>query len=116
MYAVLFEVKIVDDKKAAYLEQAASLKKMLAKQQGCISIERFESLAEENKLLSLSFWENEESITEWKDLIQHKNAQQFGRDRIFSSYRIRVARVIRDYTNSDTTSKTPYFPTRSPCS
>lgn len=98
MYAVIFEVEINSGGKESYLAIAARLKEILVKMPGFISIERFESLVKEGKLLSLSFWENMDSIDAWKTNLEHIQAQQKGRESIFKDYRIRVAKVERDYT------------------
>ena len=76
---------------------ASALKPELNKIKGFISVERFQSLADPNKVLSLSFWEDEESIAQWRNLEQHRYAQKAGRDFVFDDYRLRVANVIRDY-------------------
>ena len=98
MYSVIFEVEIADGKKNDYLSIAAVLKEQLIKMPGFISIERFQSLVNEGKLLSLSFWEDEKSLINWKKNIDHMAAQRKGRDSIFKDYRIRIAKVERDYT------------------
>ena len=98
MYAVIFEVEISDGKKDDYLKIASILKEQLVKMDGFISIERFESLVNEGKLLSLSFWEDEKSLLSWKKNIDHMSAQKEGRESIFKDYRIRIAKVERDYT------------------
>lgn len=98
MYGVIFEVEIQENKKDEYLQIAAKLKEQLVKEEGFISIERFQSLVNENKLLSLSFWEDEKSILNWKKNLDHFAAQKKGRDSIFKDYRIRVVEVKRDYT------------------
>ena len=98
MYAVIFEVQIADGKKDQYLNIAAKLKEQLVTMPGFISIERFESLVNEGKLLSLSFWEDEKSLLNWKKNIDHLAAQKEGRESIFKDYRIRIVEVKRDYT------------------
>lgn len=98
MYAVIFEVDVKEENKDEYLAIAAELKKELVNIDGFISIERFESLMTPGKLLSLSFWENEEAIKTWKRNTFHQEAQVKGRASIFNDYRIRVAQVERDYT------------------
>lgn len=103
MYSVIFEVEIADGKKDQYLEIAAMLKKQLVTMPGFISIERFQSLVNEGKLLSLSFWEDEESLLFWKKNIDHMSAQKKGRESIFKDYRIRIAKVERDYTMESST-------------
>ncbi len=103
MYAVIFEVEIADGKKDQYLAIATMLKEQLVKMPGFLSIERFQSLVNEGKLLSLSFWENEESLLNWKKNIDHLAAQKNGRESIFKDYRIRIANVERDYTLESST-------------
>ncbi len=97
MIAVLFEVEMDPENKPQYLDIAASLLPQLQEIDGFISIERFQSLVNDNKLLSLSFFENEAAIEEWRNLQSHRSAQARGRAAIFSDYRIRIAHVLRDY-------------------
>ncbi len=97
MIAVIFEVEIVEGKTNEYLDIANEIKPLLEDIDGFISIERFQSLANEGKVLSLSFWRDENSITEWRNVESHKVAQEKGRAGIFKHYRIRVADVVRDH-------------------
>jgi heme-degrading monooxygenase HmoA len=101
MYAVIFEVWPTKDGKEEYLQIASKLKEFLQNREGFISIERFQSLIEENKLLSLSFWEDEKAIEIWRNMFEHRIAQDKGNSKIFEKYRIRVANVLRDYTKED---------------
>ena len=98
MLAVIFEVHPTAEGKAEYLEIAAQLRSFLEERDGFISIERFQSLVDEGKVLSLSFWRDEAAIQQWRNLFEHRNAQMRGKNELFSSYRIRVAEVIRDYS------------------
>jgi heme-degrading monooxygenase HmoA len=97
MIAVIFEVWPADGRKQSYLELAAELKPALEKIDGFLSIERFQSLTEEGKLLSLSFWRDEAAVKAWRTLEHHRQAQHAGRAGIFHDYRLRVASVLRDY-------------------
>ncbi|MFC0349481.1 antibiotic biosynthesis monooxygenase family protein [Undibacterium danionis] len=97
MIAVIFEVLPHSNQRETYLDIAAQLKPMLSEVDGFISIERFQSLADENKILSLSFWRDEAAVCAWRNLEQHRAAQASGREAIFSNYRIRIAQVMRDY-------------------
>src|SRR5512138_4015470 len=97
MIAVLFEAIVAPGQRDDYFTIAASLKPELSKIDGFISIERFQSLSDPQKFLSLSFWRDEESITEWRSIELHRAAQVKGRVSIFSDYRLRVVSVIRDY-------------------
>ena len=105
MYSVIFEVEIEEGQQEAYLSIAAKLKEQLVEMPGFISIERFESLVNEGKLVSLSFWEDETSLIHWKNNLDHLAAQTEGRAAIFKDYRIRIAKVKRDYTMGSSTFK-----------
>jgi heme-degrading monooxygenase HmoA len=97
MLAVIFEFEPAAERRQDYLNFAADLGQELGAIDGFISIERFESLAQPGKLLSLSFWRDEAAIGAWRNLEQHRAAQRAGRDGIISDYRLRVATVVRDY-------------------
>lgn len=97
MVAVIFEAMPAPGKWDEYLDIAATLKPELSKMDGFISIERFQSVSNPNKVLSLSFWKNESSIRQWRNIELHRQAQSHGRKSIFDDYRLRVAAVVRDY-------------------
>ena len=97
MIAVIFEVVPSPGRKQEYLDLAERLRPKLQQMDGFISIERFESLTSENKILSLSIWRDEESVKRWRECEEHRGAQAKGRAGIFADYRLRVASVIRDY-------------------
>lgn len=97
MIAVIFEVWPDPDHTQAYLDIAAELRPLLEDIDGFISIERFQSLTEDGKILSLSFWRDEEAIAQWRNLEAHRIAQGRGRANVFKDYRLRVAGVVRDY-------------------
>ncbi len=97
MIAVIFEVWPAPGERDTYLDIAASLRPQLEEIDGFVSIERFESIATPGKMLSLSFWRDEEAVAAWRALEEHRAAQQVGRKRVFSDYRLRVAAVVRDY-------------------
>jgi heme-degrading monooxygenase HmoA len=101
MIAVLFEAKVNDGQKDAYLNAAAKLRPLLADIDGFISIERFESLVEPGKILSLSYWRDEEAVKQWRNVEAHRAIQEAGRNAIFADYRLRIASVIRDYGMHD---------------
>ena len=100
MIVVIFEVIPTEEGKAEYLNIASRLKEHLTTTPGFISIERFQSLTDPNKLLSLSFWKDEKSVSQWRNLEEHRIAQAKGRDSLFNDYRIRVGSVSRDYSLS----------------
>lgn len=95
--AVIFEVVPSDAGRREYLDLAGQLKPELLKIKGFISVERYQSLSETNKILSLSFWQDEEAVKEWRNTETHRLAQSKGRNGIFKDYRLRVVSVIRDY-------------------
>jgi len=97
MIAVIFEVIPNEGKKGEYLDIAASLRPELDNIEGFISIERFQSFSDPEKVLSLSFWKDEESIQQWRNLETHRFAQSKGRNEIFKDYHLRIASVVRDY-------------------
>lgn len=97
MIAVIFEVIPREGMKDTYLDAAASLRHHLDRIDGFVSIERFESLTQPGKYLSLSFWRDEDAVRNWRTLEEHRHMQQLGRARLFADYRLRVAGVIRDY-------------------
>ncbi|UCI30898.1 antibiotic biosynthesis monooxygenase family protein [Mesorhizobium sp. B4-1-4] len=97
MIAVIFEVEPAAGKRDAYLAIAANLRPLLDGIDGFISIERFQSLADPSRILSLSFWRDEEAVKAWRNTEEHRQAQQAGRGGIFAGYRLRIAHVIRDY-------------------
>jgi heme-degrading monooxygenase HmoA len=97
MIAVIFEVWPAEGRRQDYLDIAAALRKELEAIDGFISIERFESLTQKGKVLSLSFWRDEAAVKQWRNLPSHRAAQSAGRAGIFADYRLRVASVIRDY-------------------
>lgn len=101
MIAVLFEVWMDPEQKDAYLAIAASLREDLQHMDGFISVERFQSLVDSNKLLSMSFWRDEEAVAGWRKLQAHREAQAMGRNGVFTGYRLRVAAVLRDYGMDD---------------
>jgi heme-degrading monooxygenase HmoA len=97
MIAVIFEVIPREGHHQTYLDSAAQLRPLLSGNEGFISIERFESLTTPGKILSLSFWRDEEAVAKWRRLEDHRAAQAAGRQYIFQDYRLRVAQVLRDY-------------------
>ena len=97
MIAVIFEVEPHANRSDDYFELAAKLRGELERIDGFMSVERFESLAQRGKFLSLSFWRDEEAVKRWREFDAHRQAQRSGRAEIFADYRLRVAHVMRDY-------------------
>src|ERR1700681_2518830 len=101
MIAVIFEVWPKPDHKQEYLDLAAELRPILETIDGFISIERFESVTEKAKILSLSFFRDEEAVAAWRNIPQHRKTQAKGRARIFDDYRLRIVGGVRDYGMTD---------------
>jgi heme-degrading monooxygenase HmoA len=97
MVTVIFEVWPHPEHRDGYLNWAADLKNELVKMEGFLSIERFQSLTDPDKLLSLQFWRDEECLAKWRNLEAHRAAQSAGRSTMFREYRLRIAQVVRDY-------------------
>lgn len=97
MIAVIFEVWPADGHRQTYLDIAASLRSELQTMEGFVSIERFQSLTDETKLLSLSFWRDEAAVAAWRNVERHRAAQKRGREGVLRNYRLRIAGVVRDY-------------------
>lgn len=110
MIAVIFEVIPSTEGYAEYLDRAAQLAPLLEKIDGFISVERFESLKSPGKLLSLSFWRDEQAVRAWREQEQHRASQSAGRAGVFDNYRLRVASVIRDYGLMERDEAPPFHP------
>ena len=98
MIAVIFEFTPAEGRFPEYMKLVDTLREDLAKAEGFISLERFESITSKGKFVSLQFWKDEESVRKWRNLQKHREAQKKGRAGIFKSYRLRIAQVTRDYT------------------
>jgi heme-degrading monooxygenase HmoA len=101
MIAVIFEGTPHAERTQEYLDIAAQLRPLLGTIDGFISIERFESIYEPGKLLSLSFWRDEAAVAAWRQIEEHRAAQKKGRAEVFRDYRIRIATVFRDYSMTE---------------
>jgi heme-degrading monooxygenase HmoA len=97
MIAVIFEVWPAPGRKDDYLRLAALLRDELDHMDGFVSIERFQSLTDPGKLLSLSVWRDEEAVKAWRNNPRHRASQAAGRGGIFADYRLRIGAIIRDY-------------------
>jgi heme-degrading monooxygenase HmoA len=101
LIAVIFEVEPHESARQTYLDLAATLRPLLEHIDGFISIERFVSLSQPGKYLSLSFWRDEAAVAAWRNTSEHRMAQRQGRTELLSAYRLRVATVLRDYSLTD---------------
>jgi heme-degrading monooxygenase HmoA len=110
MFAVIFDVEPAPGRQQEYLDIAAALRPELEKIDGFISIERFSSLTDPGKILSLSFWRDEATLVQWRQHEAHHRAQWQGRAGIFRDYRLRIASVVRDYGMFDRAQAPQQFP------
>jgi heme-degrading monooxygenase HmoA len=97
MIAVIFEFSADPGRRQEYLDLAAGLNAAVKDFDGFISIERFQSISDPQRFVSLSFWRDEEAVRKWRNVQKHRQAQARGRGGIFSAYRLRVCQVMRDY-------------------
>ena len=101
MFAVIFEVQPKAGRAQDYLDLAAALRPELEKIDGFISVERFQSVTTDGKILSLSFWRDAAAVQRWREHDRHRRAQARGREEIFADYRISVVEVARQYGMHD---------------
>ncbi len=101
MVGVIFEVWPAEGRHQDYLHLAAELRPLVEQVDGFLGVERFESLTEPGKLLSLSFFRDAAAIAAWRAVAEHRTAQARGRGGIFRDYRLRVVEVRRDYGMHD---------------
>lgn len=97
MIAVIFEVEPAEGRAPDYFSMAMQLKADVEAADGFISVERFESVTNPGKYVSLSFWRDEEALMNWRKHGRHRTMQKAGRGGVFADYRLRVSSVIRDY-------------------
>ena len=97
MIAVIFEAVSKPDRREEYFHLAAALRAALEDIEGFISVERFQSFSDPDKLLSLSIWRDEDALARWRTSPVHRRAQEAGRSGIFEDYQLRIARIVRDY-------------------
>ena len=97
MIVVIFEVQPTESGAPRYFDMAAELRPELEKQDGFISIERFESLATPGKFVSISYWRDEAAVAAWRGHEGHAAAQALGKSELFADYRIMVAQSLRVY-------------------
>ena len=107
MIAVIFEVWPAEGRKDDYLELARRLRDELEHVDGFISVERFQSLTDPGKLLSVSFFRDEIAVDTWRNHQRHRTTQAAGRDGVFADYRLRVASVLRDYGMNERRDQAP---------
>ena len=97
MIAVIFELEPREGAGERYFEIAGQLRPLLQTIDGFISVERFQSIANPGRFLSLSFWRDEDAVKAWRNTLPHRQGQHEGRESVLANYRLRVASVLRDY-------------------
>lgn len=98
---VIFEVKLFPGKKENYLKSASELKRLLIGAEGFVRAERFVSLEDEDKLISLNVWKSEKDVERWRNTLAHRIFQKEGKSKLFESYRITVAHAVREYGDTE---------------
>jgi heme-degrading monooxygenase HmoA len=99
MVVMVFEFNVEPKEYEAYLKESADLRQHLAQIDGFISVERFESQVTPGRFVAIGYFESEEAVTRWRNLPAHRRAQALGRSRFFTSYRLVMAKALRDYTH-----------------
>lgn len=99
MIAMIFEywMNEDDDVGSDYTETSTRMRELVAEIDGFREVERFESTADPGKYVTIGFFDDEEAVTRWRTLPEHRKAQTLGRSRFFTNYRLRMAEVVRDY-------------------
>jgi len=93
-FAVIFKAKLkaVDQ---SYHETAARMRQKAIAEYGCLD---FVSVNENNEEVSISYWESEQAILNWKNDPEHQDAQQKGADRWYLNYTVEVVELKRSYS------------------
>src|SRR5262249_45615858 len=96
MFAVIFLVQPKQERRQDYLDLAKYLKPKLEAIDGFIDNERFESLRDNSRVLSLSTWRDEKSVVRWRTQGEHHGVQEKGRFEIFADYHLSVGEITDD--------------------
>ena len=94
-YAVIFSSTLADDAEG-YSTMADRMVALAREQEGFIDVESA-ARTSEGFGITVSYWRDLESIKKWKAQSEHAAAQRMGRDAFYKNYRLRVARIERDY-------------------
>jgi heme-degrading monooxygenase HmoA len=98
MFAVIFEVQPRPERFDDYLALAKALKPKLEAVDGFIDNERFKSLRDGRRLVSLSTWRDEKAVIRWRTQGEHHGVQEKGRFEVFEDYHLRVGEIFADST------------------
>lgn len=97
-WAVLFSSQRSATDPEGYGRMAAALEALAPKQPGFLGLEHARDA--EGFGITLAYWESEEAIAAWKRVAAHQEAQRLGHERWYEDFRLRVARVERDYSKA----------------
>jgi heme-degrading monooxygenase HmoA len=92
-YAVIFTSVRNMEPDDGYGEMAEPMAQLAARQPGYLGMET----ARESVGITVSYWSDLGAIRAWKKDVDHLAAQRLGRERWYAAYRVRIARVERDY-------------------
>ncbi len=103
MIVMIFEFWMNSDETVSdeYLTTSSELREKLTGFDGFAGVERFESCSEPGKFVAIGFFEDEAAVSRWRMTPEHRRAQVLGRSRYFTSYRLRMAELVRDYGPTD---------------
>ena len=93
-YAVIFSSRRTEGDND-YAEMAARMEELAATMPGYLGIES--ARGADGFGITVSYWESEEAIANWKKHAEHLIAQRRGRGEYYSDYQVRVAKVERAY-------------------
>jgi heme-degrading monooxygenase HmoA len=89
-WAVIFTSTRTEEDEEGYQATAARMLELAAQQPGYLGVDLAPGI-------TISYWESEQAIAAWKANLEHTAARQAGRERWYSGYRLRVAKVEREY-------------------
>mgnify|MGYP000094091323 CR=1 FL=1 len=97
MIAMIFEFWLNDDEVDNYTPYSGKMRQLVDEIEGFISVERYRSEYDPDKILALGFFRDETAVEKWRNHPAHRQAQQLGRQKYYTNYRLRMAEVVRDY-------------------
>lgn len=97
MIAMIFEFWLNAEHVDAYTAHSKHMRQLVDTIDGFISVERFRSEADPHKILALGFFRDDDAVSEWRNHADHQRAQELGKQRYYTDYRLRMAEVVRDY-------------------
>jgi heme-degrading monooxygenase HmoA len=94
MYAVIFKATInrLDE---VYSKTTSRMRELALNEYGC---SEFVSATEGDQEISISYWNDQKDIIEWKRNSEHLAAQELGKSAWYKSYQVQIVEIIREYT------------------